>query len=187
MLKYAVPSLVGLALAGAAFAVSLQPPEMPPMPKPSKEHEFLKQFVGEWESTGECTMSPGQTVQVKGGDKVRMLGGFWMVSNGTMEMIGMKMENVFTLGYDPEKKKYVGQWVDSMMPHAWKYEGEVDESGRKITLHTSGPSPKSPGKTCKFRETFEFKSADERLFTSSYQEDDGKWTQMVTFTSKRKK
>ena len=49
MLKFAVPSLVGLALAGAAFAVSSQPPEMPPMPKPSKEHEFLKQFVGEWE------------------------------------------------------------------------------------------------------------------------------------------
>ena len=87
-----------------------------------------------------------------------MLGGFWVVVQTEHgEMMGMKMENVLTLGYDPEKKKYIGQWVDSMMPHAWKYEGEVDESGRKITLHTSGPSPKSPGKTCKFLETFEFR------------------------------
>jgi len=187
MLKIAVPSLVGLALAGASFALTVQPPDAPPMPKPSKEHDFLKQFVGEWESSGECTMSPGQTVQCKGADKVRMLGGFWMVSDGTGEIVGMKMENVLTLGYDPEKKKYIGQWVDSMLPHAWRYEGEVDESGRKIILHTSGPSPKSPGKTCKFRETFEFKSADERIFTSSYQEDGGQWTQMVTLTAKRKK
>ena len=184
MLKFAVPSLVGVALAGAAFAFNAQPPEMP---KPSKEHDFLKQFVGEWESSGEITMAEGQQpVQCKGSDKVRLLGGFWLVSDGKGEFMGMNMENVLTLGYDPEKKKYIGQWIDSMMPHAWKYEGEVDESGRKITLHTSGPSPKNPGKTCKFKETFEFVSPDHRVFTSSFEED-GKWTEMVKLDAKKKK
>jgi len=186
MLKFAVPSLVCVALAGAAYAfVPNQPPEMP---KPSKEHEFFKQFVGEWESSGECIMDPAQpAIPCKGGDKAKMLGGFWLVSEGTHEIMGMKMENIFTLGYDPEKKKYVGQWIDSMMPHQWKYEGEVDESGKKITLHTSGPSPKSLSKTVKFKEVFEFKSPDHRVFTSSFQQDDGSWSQMTKLDAKRKK
>jgi hypothetical protein len=134
------------------------------------------------------TPGPGTApVPCKGSDKCRVLGGFWMVSDGKGEMMGFKMENVLTLGYDPVKKKYVGQWVDSMMPHQWKYEGEVDESGKKITLHTEGPSPEAPTKMLKFRETFEFKSKDHRIFTSSMQGDDGQWKLLVTLNAKRKK
>lgn len=186
MLRFALPALVVVGLAGAAVAFA--PSQPPEMPKPSKEHAFFKQFVGEWESTGECVMAEGQPgIPCKGTDKARMLGGFWLVSNGNSEIMSMKMENVLALGYDPEKKKYVGQWIDSMMPHLWRYEGEVDASGKKLTLNTSGPSPKDFSKTCKYIETYEFVTPDHRVFTSSFQKDDGSWSQMVKLDAKRKK
>ena len=34
--------------------------EFPELPAPQKEHEWLKQFVGEWETHSEAVMGPGQ-------------------------------------------------------------------------------------------------------------------------------
>jgi len=185
MTRLTIPCVTGILLAGTVFALNRQPPAMP---KPEKEHAFLEQFVGEWEGSGEMTPAPGApAITCKMSDKVRLLGGFWMVSDGKGEMAGMKMENVLTLGYDPVKKQYIGQWVDSMMPHQWNYVGEVDGSGKKITLHTEGPNPEKPGKLFKFRETFEFADKDRRIFTSSMQQEDGAWKQIVKVEAMRKK
>ncbi len=99
----------------------------------------------------------------------------------------MPMTGVMTLGYDPEKKKYVGTWVDSMTSHLWRYEGTVDAAGKVLTLDTEGPNPAAPGKTAKFKERIEFKSKDHKVFTSSMQGDDGEWVTFMTMNSKRKK
>src|SRR5688500_4131390 len=90
--------------------------KMPVLPAPVKEHEWLKQFVGEWQSDVEITMEPGKPpMKGKGTERTRMLGGFWVVGEGTGEMEGMPapMTSRLTLGYDPQKSKYVGTWVDS--------------------------------------------------------------------------
>src|SRR5262245_17188305 len=83
--------------------------EIPKMPPPEKEHAWLEQLAGEWESEIECHMVPDQPpMKGKSSESARMLGGFWLVSEGTGEMMDMKMTSVLTLGYDPGKKKYVG-------------------------------------------------------------------------------
>jgi hypothetical protein len=74
-----------------------------------------------------------------------------------------------------------------MMSQLWKYEGTLDASGKKLTLETQGPCPLQPGKTFNFREVIEIKDKDTKVFTSSMQGEDGKWTTFVTVTSKRKK
>jgi hypothetical protein len=91
-----------------------------------------------------------------------------------------------TLGFDPESKKYVGTWIDSMGSHLWKYVGTVDSAGKILTLETEGPCPMKPGLS-KFREVTEWKGKDDRVFTSSIQGDDGKWNMMVRVTSHRSK
>ena len=90
-----------------------------------------------------------------------------------------------TLGYDP-RKKYVGTWVDSMGDYMWQYKG----CGRrqKADAGIERPCPlKPPGTLVNFKETLELKDKDHKVFTSSMQEDDGSWTQMLTMNYTRKK
>lgn len=160
----------------------------PKMPSPQKEHEWLNQFLGEWQCEAECDVEPGKPpVKFKGTESIRSLGGFWIVADGKGEVMGMPYSNLLTLGYDPAKKKYVGTWVDTMTNYLWKYEGSVDASGKILTLDTEGPCPMAQGKICKFKEVTEFKSKDHRVFTSSRVEDDGKLTKMLTIDSKKTK
>lgn len=165
--------------------VSAQQPEMP---KPQKEHEWLKQFVGEWDSEAEGVAGPGQpAVKCKGSMSTRMIGGFWMVSEIKGDMMGTPIHAIHTVGYDPKTKKYVGSWVDSIMNHMWKYQGEVDATGKILTLEAEGPNMTAPDKTSKYRDVYEFKSKDQIFMSSQMLGDDGKWIQFMTSNIQRKK
>jgi hypothetical protein len=141
--------------------------------------------VGEWDAEVEAVMDPAQPpMKTKGSERVRMVGGFWMISEGRNNEF--PYEFVLTLGYDPEKRKYIGTWLDSMSSYLWKYEGTVDASGKVLTLDTEGPAPGAPGTRCKFKEVTEFKGKDHRVFTSSRQGEDGKWATFMTVHSRRR-
>jgi hypothetical protein len=155
--------------------------DAPQFPQPTKEHQWLEQFLGEWDSESECSVGPGQPpMKCKGAMKARMLGGHWLISDVTADMGGVEMTAVQTIGYDPQKKVYVGTWVDSMTNHMWKYEGSVDVTGKILTLEAEGPSFSEPGKMAKYRDAYEFKSKDHIVATSSIQGDDGKWVTFMT-------
>jgi hypothetical protein len=155
-------------------------------PQPQSEHEWLKQFVGQWESESEATLTPGQPpVTCQGSANSRMLGGFWIITESEANMLGNTVRAVQTIGYDPAKKKYVGSWVDSMLNHMWQYEGTVDAAGKKLTLEAEGPSFINAGKAGKFRDEYEFKSPDHIVITSSMQNDDGQWIAFMTGNIRR--
>jgi hypothetical protein len=160
----------------------------PPAQRGVKEHEWLRQFIGEWTSRGEGTAEPGQPAMTcEGTTSSRPLGEFWVVSTIQIEMSGVRVDAFQTLGYDPNKKKYISTWIDSMVNHMWLSEGTVDTSGRILTLEADGPHMLVPGKTARFRDTYEFKSKDEIATTSSILGDDGKWVAFMTGTLKRNK
>ena len=180
-MKKLVITILGAAAFAAATFVHAQ---VPPMPEPTKEHEWLKQFVGEWESELEVFMEPGKPpMKSKGTEVCRAIGGLWVIGEGKSDM----GSHLLTLGYDPEKKKYIGTWIDSMLNYMWKYEGTVDAAGKVLTLETEGPSMMKPGQMAKYKDVTEFKSKDQRAFTSSMLGDDGKWVTIVKVDSRRKK
>ncbi len=173
-----------VALAFGSSLASAQ--EMPDMPKPQKEHEFLNKFVGEWDTEMKAEAIPGMpAMECTGTQKARMLGGFWIVSEGKGEMMGQPIESIMQLGYDAKKKRYVGTWSDSCNDHMWKYEGTVD--GETLTLNTEGPNMMEPEKMSNYREVIDFKSPDHYTFTSSIEGEDGKWTTFMTADFKKKK
>jgi hypothetical protein len=174
-------SLAGLfiTLLAAPTAVAQEPPQTPP---PQKEHEWLKQFVGEWDSEAE-----GGGMKCKGTMSSRMLGGYWVISESKADLGGTQMNAIQTIGYNPQTKKYVGTWVDSVFNHLWKYDGSVDSTGKILTLEAEGPSFAAEGKTAKFRDVYEFKSKDHIVVTSGMQGEDGKWTTFMTGKFTRKK
>ncbi|HVR72890.1 MAG TPA: DUF1579 domain-containing protein, partial [Planctomycetota bacterium] len=174
--------VVGL-VAGAALSV---PEDAPKMPAPEKEHAWLEQLAGEWEFDAECIMEPGKPPMKSSGTETgRMIGEFWIVSEVKSTFMDTPMTGILTLGFDPEKKKYVGTWVDSMTSHQWKYEGTVDAAGKVLKLESEGPV--APGKLSKFKEVIELKGKDQKVFTSSMLGDDGKWSTFATFHYRRKK
>lgn len=180
-------SIIALSAVVSLCGTSVMAAEMPDFPKPTPEHQWLQQFVGEWDAETEAFMEPGQpAVHTKGTEKTESLGGFWTTSEISSTMMDMPFKGLMTLGYDTEKKKYVGTWVDSMTGQLWKYEGFVAPGSNALTLESEGACPMRPGKLTKFREVIELKDKDHKVFSSSMLGEDGKWMTMMTSTAKRK-
>lgn len=155
-------------------------------PGSEKQHAKLKMFVGQWKTDAECVMGPGLPPQKSTSTtRSRMIGEFWVVNEISGDAMGVPMTALQTIGYDADKKKYVGTWVDSMLGHLWQYVGSFDESGKILTLEAEGPNFMTGKGTALYRDVYEFKSADHILATSFAKDDDGKWVQFVTGHSKR--
>ena len=169
-------------------AVTLVAQEPPAMPKPVAEHAWLEKFVGEWVTKSKATMAPDQPPMESSGTlSSRQLGSFWVLNEMKGDWAGEPMTGVQTIGYDEATKKYVGTWVDSMTATMWRYEGNVDASGKVLTLDADGPSFMSAGKLTKFQDIYEFKSKDEIIMTSKMLGDDGKWITFMSGTAVRRK
>jgi Protein of unknown function (DUF1579) len=157
--------------------------------EPQKEHQWLQKLVGEWTYECEASMEPGKPPEkLKGSESVRSLGGLWVVCEGRGEMPGGGMATtLMTLGYDLQKKQYVGTWVGSMMSYLWVYAGSLDTQEKVLTLNAEGPSCADDGKFAKFKDVIEVKSDDHRVLTSHRLGDDGEWHQFMAAHYRRKK
>lgn len=157
--------------------------------EPQKEHQWLQKLVGEWTYETVATMEPGKPPeQFTGTESVRSLGGIWILAEGQGEMPGGDTATVLmTLAYDPQKKRYVGTFIASMMPHLWVYDGELDADERVLTLNSEGPSMAAEGKMAMYKDVIEFKSDDHRVLTSHTLGDDGQWHGFMTVNYRRKK
>jgi hypothetical protein len=159
------------------------------MAKPQKEHEWLQKLVGDWTMEAEASMGPDKPAEkTRGTESVRSLGGLWYLAEGQGEMPGGGPATMLmTLGYDPQKQRYGGTWIGSMMTHLWVYDGELDAAGKMLTLNADGPSMAAEGKMTKYRDVIEFKSDDHRVLTSHLLGDDGQWHQFMTAHYRRRK
>lgn len=147
------------------------------------------ELVGEWTSEADATMEPGKPPEkFKGTESVRSLGGLWILAEGQGEMPGGgAATTMMTLGYDPQKKRYLGTFIGSMMTHLWVYDGALDAGERVLTLETEGPSVAGDGKMAKYRDAIELKSDDHRVLTSHMLGEDGAWHGFMTATYRRKR
>ncbi|KXF78714.1 hypothetical protein ATN84_02745 [Paramesorhizobium deserti] len=160
--------------------------------EPLKEHHWLQQLVGEWTCEMESSMPSPEGDSAEGGqatwtESVRSLHGLWVVGEGTGEMpeVG-PVTTILTIGYDPEKKRYVGTWIGSMMTYLWVYDGWLDETEKVLTLEAEGPDFQNPGKMAKYRDIITIKDKDYRLFTAQVFGDDGEWREMMRVHYRRK-
>lgn len=157
-------------------------------PEPQKEHQWLNRFVGEWTVEGQASMGPDTPETFSGTERVRSLDGLWFFFEGEGAMPGGGYAtSLMTLGYDPQKKRFVGTFIGSMMTNLWVYQGTLDASEKVLTLDTEGPSMSGDGTTARYQDAIEVRSDDERVMTSRVQGSDGQWTQIMTMTVRRTK
>src|SRR5688500_11853017 len=104
-------------------------------PDLKSEHDWLKQFVGEWDCQGEAPGPDGKTMKWEVRETGRMIGDAWLALEGVGNMpdSGDLSRTIMTLGYDPAKGKFVGTFIGSMMTHLWVYSGALDADRRVLT------------------------------------------------------
>jgi hypothetical protein len=157
--------------------------------QPQKEHQWLQKLVGEWTYESSASMGPDAApINTQGTESVRTLGGLWVLCEGHFEMPGGGPDTtLMSLGFDPDKKRFVGTFIGSMMTYLWIYDGELDQAGRVLTLNAEGPDFSVPGKMAKYKDVIEIKDDDHRVLSSHFLGDDGTWHGFMTANYRRKK
>ena len=157
-------------------------------PRPTKEHEWLQQLVGEWAWESDMSPEPGKPEEKhRGSESVRSLDGIWVIAEGKSGVPGgPQSATVMTLGYDPRLQRYVGTFVAAMMTDLWVYEGTLDSTGNALVLDTEGPSFTDVNKRAKYKDTIRVEDANHRVLSSEYQDEEGKWKPFMVSRYTRK-
>jgi hypothetical protein len=157
--------------------------------EPTREHVWLRKFVGDWTYEMEAAMEPGKPpVKMTGNEHIRPLGEIWVQGQGESQMLdGSPATTMVTLGYDSFTKRFVGTWLGTMMAHLWIYDGELSADERTLTLNSEGPSMSDFSKRANYRDVHEFKNDNLRTLTAFMQGEDGQWTQFMQMDYHRKK
>ncbi|CAH0249129.1 DUF1579 domain-containing protein [Roseomonas sp. CECT 9278] len=154
------------------------------LPQPGPEHRWLQRIVGTWRTEGECAAPPGEAPsQMTGTERVRSLGGLWILAEGEGEMPGGGTANsLMTIGFDPAQGAFMGSFVASMMTHLWLYRGVL--AGDTLTLDTEGPNFGGEG-LARYQDIIALQGDDARTLTSRMQMPDGTWQQVMSARYRR--
>jgi hypothetical protein len=181
----------------AAFVVFLVLPtvttisgqqQMPPMPKPGPEHEFLKNDVGVWDATVELNAGPGAPPTSSKGVETNTMGcgGLCLITDFKGELMpGVAFHGHGTTAWDVVKKKYVGSWTDSMSQGLSVGESTWDPAKKQLTGWMEGPD--MTGNVMKMRAVVDYKDTSSRVFTGYSTGPDGKEMQTMRITYTRRK
>jgi len=151
------------------------------------QHTWLKQLIGDWTCNARCAMPDGSTSITTAQETVRQIGDLFIVAELTGETPGsdQPLSSMLTLGFDPDKDKFVGTWIGSPMPQLIAYEGTLSEDNKTLTLDCQAPGYDDPSETKNYQDVLVIKSPDEREFHSQLQNDDGSWNRFMTCTYTR--
>ncbi len=155
------------------------------LPQPGTEHRWLQRLVGTWRTEGECAAPPGETpTQMTGTERVRSLGGLWILAEGEGEMPGGGVaHSLMTIGFDPAQGAFVGTFVASMMSHLWIYRGRLADD--TLTLDCEGPDFGTPGRMARYQDIIALQGDAGRTLTSRMQMVDGSWQQVMAARYRR--
>ena len=161
----------------------------PPGAKPTAEHKLLAKDVGTWDATVKSWMSgPDSEPTVSKGVEVDKLlpGGLWLLNDFDGEFGGLAFHGHGVTGYDTQKKKYVGTWVDSLATSIMTMEGAYDEGTQTVTMYGKGTD--MAGKPYESKSTTKYMGIDERVFTMLVKSDEtkGEHVKMMEITYKRR-
>lgn len=173
-----------LAVACSAATAAVAQPGMFPV---TEAHKQMAREAGVWSADVKLWMGPdADPVSSKGQEKNEMLGDYWLVSTFTGETVGQKFTGKSLLGYDPQSKKFVGTWCDTMTPYMTKMEGDYDVQKHALTLIGEGRDP-ATGEISKSKMVTTYIDENTKKFEmfGPAPGADGQWWKMLEISYKR--
>lgn len=111
------------------------------------EIDVLRKDAGTWDAEMEIRPAPGvPSIKQRGVAEGRMVGGKWLVRDVKTES-GFEGHGVY--GWDAEKGKYTGSWVDSQQTTISRSEGTWSAETREMTFVVTA---RHQGKDITYRE-----------------------------------
>jgi hypothetical protein len=177
-----ITAVIAMSLPGALARAQ----EGPLTPKPTREHELLKKDVGSWDATVKFWEQPGGEEQGSTATEKNELlpGGYWLISRFEGSFGPAKFVGIGTFGYDPEQKKYVGTWVDSMSPYMMVTKAEYDAATKTLTGTGESRDPNT-GEAMPTKSISRYVDNNTRTFEMYTPGPDGKDWKMMEITYKR--
>jgi hypothetical protein len=101
---------------------------------PGRAHELLASHAGEWKSVTTYWMDPSAPPQtMEGTTKNEMImGGRYLKSTHSGEMMGMPFEGMSLEGYDNAKKEFTSVWIDNFGTGTSISTGKYDKETNSI-------------------------------------------------------
>lgn len=154
---------------------------------PGDHHKHIAQLEGSWTMEVKHWMDPAQPPQTSTGTAERKLimGGRCLVEEIKGDFGGMPFEGLALLGYDNQKQKYWGTWIDNFGTGLSTSEGTCDASGKKFEFTATMSNPMT-GQTETRKETMTIVNANKNVLEMFATGPDGKeFREMeITFTRK---
>lgn len=153
--------------------------------EPQAQHRWLEKLVGEWTFESTCDLGPGQPpMQVAGTERVRSVGGLWVIAEGEHAGGEAPAHTIMTLGYDPQAGRFVGTFIASVMTFLWSYRGTLADATSTLTLDAEGPDFAGTG-MAQYQDVIQFTDDDHRTLTSRILGPDGQWHQFMEMHYRR--
>ena len=172
---------------GLPLAAAVRPSQNPFASRPEPEHALLKKLAGRWTTRFKLTMPGAPEIESEGTEENELLGELWLVGRyHDAQMQGGGFEGAQTLGYDPDRKKYVAVWADNQDSHLGLQEGSYDAATRTLALGGPTTNPMT-GEASHMRSTMEWIDDDHRVSSMFVPGPGGKEMQMFTIEYARVK
>ncbi len=155
-------------------------------PEPLPQHKMLAREVGQWEGVmkmyaGGPDAPPIEMPVVE--TNTLMEGGLWVISE--FETGPFKGRGQF--GYDPEKKKFVGTWIDNQTMALGILEGTHNDTTGETTYLSTVKNP-TTGKDVSTKQVGKIVDDNHKSFVAYMQADDGKnWDLWMEISYTRQK
>jgi hypothetical protein len=149
--------------------------------KPGPEHKALAKLVGKWSLTVDLGGNESKgTAEFKS-----VLGGLFVQEEASLDVFGHKMEWIGLYGYNGQKKRLTGVWVDNM-GLTTVGDGQPDPAGKTFRYSGEHPGPQAD-QPARFRWIITLKDDDKLTIEMFEVVADGKETSVMTVNGTRAK
>ena len=154
---------------------------------PGEAHKLLAESAGDWTEQITMWMDPSAppTTTTTTTKSEMIMGGRYLVSKTSGEMMGMPFEGMSIMGFDNAKKVYTSTWVDNFGTGVIYMEGPWDEATKSVNFKGKGVDPIT-GKEMMMRQVVKIIDKDTQEFTM-YDNKSGKEVKTMEIRSTRKK